>query len=188
MSSRHAPLLLTTGLYPERDEPGPGKADRLSARIGGLFAPWVRPGPERFRWIIEAVRSHKASVAAMSDQEILQNSRELRPRLRLEGFREELVSRTFALVRETASRTLEMPHFDMQLLGGLVLLNGMVGEMETGEGKTLTATLAAAALALAGVWGRRGYSRHAPGRQAGCFRSRYHVLHQQGSYLRLSEG
>lgn len=143
--------MITTGLYPEREEPRLGKMDRFAATVGGLFAPWVRPGPGRFQWIIEAVRAHGPSVAAMSDEEILEQGRSLRPRLRREGFGQDLVSRTFALVREAAGRRLGTPHFDVQLLGGLVLLKGMVAEMETGEGKTLTATLAASAMALAGV-------------------------------------
>jgi preprotein translocase subunit SecA len=143
--------MIPSGLYPERDEPRLEKMDRFAATVGGLFAPWVRPGPRRFRWIIGAARAHAATVAAMSDQEILEQSKVLRLLLRREGLRRNLVGRTFALVREAAGRTLGMPHFDMQLVGGLVLLKGMVAEMETGEGKTLTAILAAVAAAFAGV-------------------------------------
>jgi preprotein translocase subunit SecA len=62
-----------------------------------------------------------------------------------------VVAQSFALVREVAGRTLGMRHFDVQLKGGWILLNGMVAEMETGEGKTLTATLAASTAALAGL-------------------------------------
>jgi len=143
--------MFAAGLYPEREETSLGKMDRFAASVGGLFAPWIRPGPERFQWIIDAVRSHGGAVAAMSDAEILEESRSLRPVLRREGFRREHVARAFALVREVAGRRLGTPHFDVQLVGGLVLLKGMVGEMETGEGKTLTATLAASTLALSGI-------------------------------------
>jgi preprotein translocase subunit SecA len=143
--------MVAAGLYPEREETSLGKMDRFAASVGGIFAPWIRPGPERFRWIIDAVRSHRRAVAGMSDLEILEESRRLRPVLRREGFRRELVARSFALVREAAERRLGTPHFDVQLMGGLVLLKGMVGEMETGEGKTLTATLAASTLGLSGV-------------------------------------
>ena len=151
MYSVAAQSSVTGRLYPEREEPRLGKMDRFAATVGGLFAPWVRPRPEQFRWIIEAVHSHGESAAGMSDDEILEESRRLRPRLRSEGFQQDLVGRAFALVREAADRALGTPHFDVQLLGGLVLLKGMVAEMETGEGKTLTATLAASTLALAGV-------------------------------------
>ena len=71
--------------------------------------------------------------------------------LKIEGFRDELVALSFALVSEFASRRLGMRHHDVQLYGGRVMLNGMIAEMETGEGKTLTATLPAATAALAGV-------------------------------------
>ena len=68
---------------------------------------------------------------------------ELRYRLRCDGRHNDMVARTFALVRAVATQTLGMPHFDVQIMGGWVLLHGMVAEMQTGEGKTLTATLPA---------------------------------------------
>src|SRR6185436_19747957 len=61
-----------------------------------------------------------------------------------------LTGEAFALVREAASRAVGMRHFDVQLVGAWAMLNGMLAEMETGEGKTLTATLAAATAALSG--------------------------------------
>ena len=68
------------------------------------------------------------------------------------GFDDEpVLVETFALVREMARRTLGTPHYSEQLMGGLVLARGMLAEMDTGEGKTLTATLPACAAALAGV-------------------------------------
>jgi preprotein translocase subunit SecA len=76
---------------------------------------------------------------------------ELRYRLRCDGWHNDTVARTFALVRTVATQTLGMQHFDVQVMGGWVLLHGMVAEMHTGEGKTLTATLPACTMALAGV-------------------------------------
>jgi len=151
MYSVSAQTGIVAGLYPERKEPHLGKVDRLAATVGGLFAPWLRPRAERFEGITKAVHTHGRSMGDWSDREILDESQALRPRLRREGYREDLVTQAFALVREVAGRTLGTPHFDAQLIGGWVLLNGMVAEMETGEGKTLTATLPACTLALAGV-------------------------------------
>jgi preprotein translocase subunit SecA len=71
--------------------------------------------------------------------------------LRRHGLTDPLVSRAFALVREAASRTIGQRHFPVQIIGGRVLLAGQVAEMQTGEGKTLTATLAASTAALAGI-------------------------------------
>jgi len=138
-------------LYPEREEPKLGKVERLAATVGGLFAPWLRPKAERFRWILSAVNAQAQSMGEWSDRKILEESQSLRPLLRRQGFQDELVGKAFALVREIAQRTLSMRHVDVQLIGGLVLLKGMVAEMETGEGKTLTATLPASTLALAGI-------------------------------------
>lgn len=147
-----APSRVIAGkLYPEREEPKLGKMEKLAATVGGFFAPWLRPKPERFRWIIDAVHRQAQSMDQWTDRNILEESQGLRPLLRREGYTEELVGKAFALVREVAHRTLSMRPVDVQLLGGLVLLKGMVAEMETGEGKTLTATLPASTLALAGV-------------------------------------
>jgi len=143
--------VIGTGIYPEREEPHVGKAERFAASVGGMFAPWLRPHADRFSRIVEAVNAHASSTENWGDQKILEASQALRPRLRSEGYTQDLVSQTFALVREAASRTINMRHFDVQLMGGWVLLNGMVAEMETGEGKTLVATLPASTVALAGV-------------------------------------
>ena len=75
----------------------------------------------------------------------------LRQRLAREGLTNELMQASFALVREVADRTLGTPHYDVQLKGGWIMASGMLAEMETGEGKTLTATLPAATAALAGI-------------------------------------
>jgi preprotein translocase subunit SecA len=75
----------------------------------------------------------------------------LRSPLLRRGFEPELVARAFALIRAAAERSLGLRHFPVQLMGGYAMLSGMLAEMETGEGKTLTATLPAATAALAGM-------------------------------------
>jgi len=139
------------GIYPERQEPRVEWLDRMEAYAAGVLAPWFRPSASRFEWVVDLVNAHARSMEGLSDREIMEVSRSLGQRLRIEGYKEELVAQVFALVREVAGRTIGMRHFDVQLIGGLVLLNGMVAEMETGEGKTLTATLPACTAALAGV-------------------------------------
>jgi preprotein translocase subunit SecA len=138
-------------IYPERDEPRIRKIDQWAASVGGIFAPWLRPRAGRFSNIIAAVNLQVDAVKGISIDQILEISRRLSQRLRKEGFTEELVAQSFALVREVAARTIGLRHLDVQLIGGAVLLSGMVAEMETGEGKTLTATLPACTLALGGV-------------------------------------
>lgn len=90
-------------------------------------------------------------LAELTDKQVAESVPELRRRLFSEGLDEALVARTFAIVREIATRRLGMRPFDVQLLGGRVMLEGKIAEMETGEGKTLTATLPACAAALAGI-------------------------------------
>ena len=151
MSSVTASSTLPTGAYPERLERPPGALDRLATRLIGPLARWTRERQVRAARLIPLVAEHGRALDGLSDRALREAAQALRPALRREGFSEDLVARAFALVREAASRTLEQRHFDVQLIGGQVLLAGMVAEMDTGEGKTLTATLAASAAALAGI-------------------------------------
>jgi preprotein translocase subunit SecA len=142
---------ITAGIYPERQEPRIEWLDRVEAYAAGRLAPWFRPSLSRFEWVVGLVNAHARSMEGLRDHEILKASRSLGQHLRIEGYKKELVAQVFALVREVAGRTIGLHHFDVQLISGLVLLKGMVAEMETGEGKTLSATLPACTAALAGV-------------------------------------
>ncbi len=139
------------GIYPERQEPRVEWLDRIENYVSGKLVPWLRPKASRFGWMVDLVHIYGRSIGGLSDREILDLGRDLGQRLRREGYRRELVAQVFTLVREVADRTVGMRHFDVQLIGGLVLFNGMLAEMETGEGKTLTATLPACTAALAGI-------------------------------------
>ncbi len=138
-------------IYPERKEPRMRWLDRAATSAAALFAPWLRPSPSRFQWIIERVNAEAQAWRNLTDDRLREVSQNLRLRLRSEGLTPELVAKTFALVREIADRTIGLRPYDVQLLGGLVLLQGMIAEMETGEGKTLVATLPACTVALAGM-------------------------------------
>src|SRR5512139_2581284 len=151
MSSLSIPAAMATGIYPERQEPRVEWLDRMAATATGMLAPWLRPRASRFGWIVDLVNHQSRSIENLTDDEIQETSQSLRQSLRSEGFKREWVAQAFALVREASQRTLGLRHFDVQLVGGLILLQGMVAEMETGEGKTLTATLPACTAALAGI-------------------------------------
>lgn len=138
-------------VYPEREEvQGDQLLDRLGVAITGRISRKVRARPQRVRAIIRNVQPFDAPLRALDAVGLRELARELARQLRREGLKSTLVAQAFALVRETADRILGMRHFDTQLIGGWVLLQGMVAEMETGEGKTLTATLPACTAALAG--------------------------------------
>ena len=137
------------GGYPEREAPRDGTLDKLLAaaeyylgKLPGLRRPLTR--------IVEVTHACERELEGEDLAAIAARAVSLRPRLRKEGFTEELTGEAFAVIRAAAGLTVGMRHFDVQLVGGWAMLNGMLAEMETGEGKTLTATLAAATAALAG--------------------------------------
>lgn len=138
-------------VYPERPElRGDLLLDRLGDAVVGRIARRLRARPQRVRAIVRQVQPFEAEMRALDADGLRETARELTRQLRREGLKDALVAHAFALVRETSDRILGMRHFDTQLIGGWVLLQGMVAEMETGEGKTLTATLPACTAALAG--------------------------------------
>src|SRR5271165_5392907 len=90
---------------------------------------------------VARINAFEAEMESSNDAELRELADELRERAR-DGVRlDELMFECFALVREAGRRTLGMRHFDVQLIGGMVLHDGAIAEMKTGEGKTLTATL-----------------------------------------------
>jgi preprotein translocase subunit SecA len=99
---------------------------------------------------VARVNALEAQTSALSDAELAARTGELRRRQQAGETLDELLPEAFAVVREAARRTLGMRHFDVQLVGGMVLHDGKIAEMRTGEGKTLTATLAVYLNALAG--------------------------------------
>ncbi len=99
---------------------------------------------------IYAINSLESEFSALSDAELQGRSATLRQRLEQGSTLDEVLPEAFAVVREAGKRTMEMRHFDVQLIGGIVLHQGKIAEMRTGEGKTLVATLAAYLNALPG--------------------------------------
>ncbi len=87
----------------------------------------------------------------LNNHELADSAQHLAALLRRDGFTRQHVIKAFALVREAAWRTVSMRHFESQIVGGLAIFYGEVAQMQTGEGKTLTATLPAAVAALGGV-------------------------------------
>lgn len=105
----------------------------------------------RLKTILPDVEEHAGGLVEISEINLASQITQLRHQLRRQGLERRLVAQSFALVREIAKRQLGMTHYDSQLLGGWAILNGMIAEMETGEGKTLMATLPASTAALAGI-------------------------------------
>jgi len=93
--------------------------------------------------IVDEVNAFEESTKVLSDDQLKGKTIEFRQRLKEGKTLDDLLPEAFAVVREASSRILTMRHFDVQLIGGMVLHQGKITEMRTGEGKTLVATLAA---------------------------------------------
>jgi len=100
--------------------------------------------------LVSQINSLEDSVRDLSDEELQAHTEKFRSRLRAGETLEDLLPEAFAVVRETGRRVLNMRHFDVQLMGGIILHQGKIAEMKTGEGKTLVATLPAYLNALSG--------------------------------------
>ena len=99
---------------------------------------------------VARINGFEAELEHATDGELREAADELRERARNGESLDELLLECFALVREAGKRSMGMRHFDVQLIGGMVLHDGSIAEMKTGEGKTLTATLAVVLNSLAG--------------------------------------
>jgi preprotein translocase subunit SecA len=98
---------------------------------------------KQYRQAVTQINALEAGFAKLSDVELRAKTDEFRKRVAGGATLDEILPEAFAVVREASKRTLKMRHFDVQLVGGMVLHNGKISEMKTGEGKTLVATLPA---------------------------------------------
>ena len=105
---------------------------------------------KRYWKTVDAINGLEPKYQAMDSEELQDQTRVLRERLAAGETLDDLLPDAFAVVREASRRTLGLRHFDVQLIGGMALHDGMISEMKTGEGKTLVSTLAGYLNALAG--------------------------------------
>src|SRR5688572_113114 len=105
---------------------------------------------KQYSGAVSAINALEPALEKLSDSQLKEKTTELRQRHAAGATLEELLPEAFAVVREASKRTLRMRHFDVQLVGAMVLHNGKIAEMKTGEGKTLVATLPAYLNALTG--------------------------------------
>lgn len=105
---------------------------------------------KKYYRLVEPINALESKYEAMSDSELQAQTNEFRQKLENGADVNDLLSDTFAVVREASKRTLGLRPFDVQLVGGMVLNEGKIAEMKTGEGKTLVATLPAYLNALSG--------------------------------------
>src|SRR4051812_28164302 len=118
-------------------------ARRLFGSANDRYIKSLRP-------LVEQINELEPTLEALSDEALRARTAEFKQRLADRAELDDLLVEAFATVREAAKRTLGQRHFDVQLMGGIVLHRGMIAEMKTGEGKTLVATLPVYLNALAG--------------------------------------
>ena len=103
----------------------------------------------QYNGLVRKINAFEPALQALSDADLAAKTVQFRAQLAAGKTLDDLLPEAFAVVREASRRTLGLRHFDVQLIGGMVLNNGKIAEMRTGEGKTLVATLPAYLNALA---------------------------------------
>ena len=142
---------LVAGFYPERADERLKPLDQFFNGVTARIATWLPAVPLSDRRFVRRVGRAERQFQAMDAGQLRVARDTLTARMRSQGLGDTTTARAFGLIRYMAQNTLKLRHFDVQLIGGRTMLNGQIAEMDTGEGKTLTATLAAATMALAGV-------------------------------------
>ena len=105
---------------------------------------------KKINFLVDKINRLESSVQELSDDELKEKTEEFKKRLKDGESLDDILPEAFSIVREASKRVLGQRHFDVQLIGGIVLHQGKIAEMKTGEGKTLTSTLAAYLNALEG--------------------------------------
>ena len=105
---------------------------------------------KQYTQVVRAINGLESTIAALSDQDLVNKTQVFKQQIANGQSLDELLPEAFAVVREAGKRVVKMRHFDVQLIGGMVLHDAKIAEMRTGEGKTLMATLPAYLNALSG--------------------------------------
>ena len=139
-------------LYPERTSRKAGAIERAIVAMQSLIVVrFAKLRAYQLAMIVGATKAHEARLQSLNDAALRAEAAILRRLLRDRPVPDlRRAAHAFAVVREASRRIFGMRHFDVQLIGGYALIRGMIAEMDPGEGKTLTATLAATTMALAG--------------------------------------
>ena len=116
----------------------------------GLFKSYSQKEVKRIMPLVQKINGLEDSIQKLSDTELRDKTAEFKERLEKGETLDDLLPEAFAVVREASKRVLGMRHFDVQLIGGIILHQGRIAEMKTGEGKTLVATLPVYLNALTG--------------------------------------
>ena len=142
---------IARGFYPEQKVEHSDGIEQLLTHGKRLTQRHIEFRRNNLQSFVELVNQHHDRLHAIGESELTKLIERLKRKLILDSNNEKIVALSFAIIREISARKLSMPHYDVQLMGGWAMFNGMLAEMQTGEGKTLTATLPACTAALAGI-------------------------------------
>ncbi len=120
-------------------------------RAAIALTPKIKTHRRRLRKLVADVNALEQQMQSLGDKELAAGLKSACLEMRYQGFQDRFLVKAFAIIREASQRTLGMRHHDVQLIGGWAMLQGKIAEMETGEGKTLVATLAACTAAASGA-------------------------------------
>ena len=118
--------------------------------FGKIFKSYSEKEVKRIMPIVEKINSLESEIQKLTDEELKNKTTEFKEQLKQGKTLDDILPEAFAVVREASKRVLGMRHFDVQLIGGIILHQGRIAEMKTGEGKTLVATLPVYLNALTG--------------------------------------
>jgi preprotein translocase subunit SecA len=141
---------LLSGIWDKTTDTANAMTERMSDGLMRLFGNSNERQIRRMRPIVASINEMEPALQALSDDELRARTDDFRTRLADGQTLEDILPEAFAVCREGGRRFLKMRHYDVQLMGGMVLHGGNIAEMVTGEGKTLVATLAAYLNALEG--------------------------------------
>ena len=111
--------------------------------VNKLFGSSYSRRLKSYKTIVDAINKFEPQIKSLSDSELQNKTNEFKEKISSKSSLDSILPEVFAVVREASVRTIKLRHFDVQLIGGIVLHKGLIAEMKTGEGKTLVATLTA---------------------------------------------
>ena len=126
---------IADGYYPERSVDTPSWLERTLHTLNG-FTTSTTTSTHNLKQVTSCVDKYGQPLKNISDARLAETTKHLRVKLHQEGLKDDLIHQAFALIRESAARTIGMRHFDCQLMGGWVMVHGQLAEMETGGSPT----------------------------------------------------
>jgi preprotein translocase subunit SecA len=142
---------IRSGSYPQKQESDLTEFEQNAACAFQKVRNLLNRGQIKQDSVVKQVEQHEQLLLNCSEEGLSLAIKEIKENLVRYGLKHSLIAQAFAVIREAAGRTLGKRHFEVQLFGGWLMINGMLAEMATGEGKTLTTTLPACTAAMAGI-------------------------------------